>query len=202
MYQHVTGQRLILASGSPRRRELLGGCGLTPEVIVSHADETVLPGERPQALVERLSALKAGDVAMSHPEAWVLGGDTIVVLDDEILGKPNDAAHAEAMLQRMQGRSHEVWGSFSILHHGRAITQTRSHRSLVTMVPMSRARIAAYVATGEPLDKAGSYALQGIGAGLVRSVEGSHSNVIGLNLAAVLEDLESFGVIEVARRSS
>jgi len=202
MYQQVIGQRLILASGSPRRRELLGACGLTPEVIVSHADETVLPGERPQALVERLSALKAGDIARQHPDAWVLGGDTIVVLDDEILGKPNDPAHAEAMLWRMQGRSHEVWGSFSILHHGQAIVRTRSHRSLVTLEPMTPARIAAYVATGEPLDKAGSYALQGIGAGLVRSVEGSHSNVIGLNLAAVLDDLESLGIIAVARSGS
>jgi septum formation protein len=201
MYRHSPTQRLILASGSPRRRELLGACGLAPEIIVSNTDEAVLPAERPEALVERLSALKAGSVADQHPEAWVLGGDTIVVLDGEILGKPENPRHAEAMLQKMQGRSHAVWGSFSIINRMRAVTVTRSHRSLVTMVPLSAARIAAYVATGEPLDKAGSYALQGIGAGLVSSVEGSHSNVIGLNLSAVLEDLERLGVIEVAGRS-
>lgn len=197
MYRHAPAQHLILASSSPRRRELLGACGLTPEVIVSHADESALPAERPQSLVERLSACKAGSVSERHPEAWVLGGDTIVVLDGEILGKPESAGNAEAMLQKMQGRSHEVWGAFSIVHRDRGVTVTRSHRSLVTMVPMTSARIKAYVATGEPLDKAGSYALQGIGAGLVHGVEGSHSNVIGLNLAAVLDELERLGVIEV-----
>jgi septum formation protein len=198
MYRLAPQQQFVLASSSPRRRELLAACGLQPRIVVSHTDEAVLPGEAPQQLVERLAALKASAVALQHRTAWVLGGDTIVVLDGKILGKPESPAHAEAMLQSMQGRSHEVWGAFAVINIERGMTVTRSHRSRVTMVSMSAARIRAYVATGEPLDKAGSYALQGIGAGLVSAVEGSPTNVIGLNIPAVLAELEGLGVIEVA----
>jgi septum formation protein len=188
---------LILASGSPRRRELLNACGLRPEVIVPDADESALSGEAPQHLVERLSMLKARCVAEQNRGVWVLGGDTIVVLEGEILGKPENAGHAEAMLEKMQGRTHEVWGAFSVVNIEKGVGVTRSHRSKVTMTAMPPATIRSYVATGEPLDKAGSYALQGLGAGFVTAVEGSHSNVIGLNISAVLSELERLGVIEL-----
>jgi septum formation protein len=168
-----------------------------PEIVVPNCDETAESGETPVRLVERLAALKAGCVAEQHREAWVLGGDTVVVLGGEILGKPADRAHAVEMLQRMQGTTHEVWGAFALVRRQSGEVLVASHRSRVTLVAMSTARIEAYVATGEPLDKAGSYALQGIGAAFVESVEGSHSNVVGLNLAAVLRALEERGVIEL-----
>lgn len=199
MYQITPHTQFILASGSPRRRELLAECGIAPEIIVPNCDESSAPGESPRELVARLAALKAGVVAAMHAEAWVLGGDTVVALGDEILGKPTDAAHAVEMLTKMQGQTHEVWGGFALVCAARNETYVAVHRSRVVMAAMSPARIRAYVATGEPLDKAGSYALQGIGAGLVESVEGSHSNVIGLNIAAVLVELEQRGIIEFAR---
>jgi len=198
MYRIASRNQFILASSSPRRRELLAACGITPDIVVPNCDETAQLGEAPVRLVERLAALKASWVAGRYPRAWVLGGDTIVVLGGEILGKPTDRAHAIEMLGRMQGAMHEVWGAFALVRQESGEIVVASHRSRVSMMPMSPARIKAYVATGEPLDKAGSYALQGIGAGFVEAVEGSHSNVIGLNLAAVLGALEERGIIELA----
>ena len=187
--------RIILASTSPRRSELLTGCQLKFEVRPPECDETVLPGESPEALVHRLSRMKADVVANQNPDAWVIGGDTIVVLDGEILGKPKDSSDAIQMLQKMAGRQHVVFGGLTVTCKALGITETEVHQTSVLMVEMSPEVIRAYVATGEPMDKAGSYALQGIGGQFVQKVQGSYSNVIGLNITAVMATLRRYGAV-------
>jgi septum formation protein len=187
---------LILASGSPRRLELLQGCGLSFEVLVSGCDEENLAGESPEQMVKRLAEAKARFVAQKHPGAWVLGADTDVVLDGEILGKPQDAQDAEKMLAKIQGREHLVWGGFAILNQARGITHVEAHLSRVQIAPLNERVIRSYVATGEPLDKAGAYAVQGLGAAFISRIEGSYTNVVGLNLEAVLRKLNELGVVE------
>lgn len=187
---------IILASGSPRRSEMLQSCGIAFEKYVSECDEAVLPSETPKAMVERLAHLKAQTVATSHPSRWVLGADTTVVVDGDILGKPSDEEEAFSMLSRIQGREHEVWGAFSLVHVDSGIHKTVSHCSRVTMVALNDASIRAYIKTNEPMDKAGSYAIQGIGASIVAKVEGSYTNVVGLNLSSLLEVMLELKIVK------
>jgi septum formation protein len=185
-------RRIILASSSPRRRELLSQAGIPFEVVVSGCDEAEVPGEGPQAMVERLALLKAETVAREHPEAVVIGADTTVWIDDRALGKPESAAAASEMLARIAGRSHEVWGGIAVLSRAAGVERVWSHQTRVTMVALDAATIEWYVRTGEPMDKAGSYAIQGLGAQLVWSIEGSYSNVVGLNIAALVGVLDEY----------
>lgn len=173
---------LLLASGSPRRRELLDQIAVRHEVAPMDVDETPRPGEAPEELVERLARDKAV-AARGHaaPGQWVLAADTVVVVDGEALGKPADAAEAAAMLRRLSGRGHEVITGMALWREGETM-RSRHVRTEVRMRPLSEADIAAYWATGEPRDKAGAYAIQGRGAAFVESVRGSCSNVIGLPL--------------------
>ncbi len=180
---------LILASSSPRRREILSNAGLAFEVQVSNCDESLLPAERAQPMVERLARAKAQAVARQFPDRWVLGADTTVVADDEILGKPENADDARRMLQILQGRTHIVWGGIALVCEDRGYVRVASFSTEVSMRAMSAADIDAYIATGEPLDKAGAYAIQGIGAALIRSISGSYFNVVGLDIAAVVDML-------------
>lgn len=188
--------RLVLASASPRRRELLGQLGLDFEVSAADIDETPRQGERAPAYVLRLAREKARAVATRHPGAWVLAADTTVALGEELLGKPRDAAGAREMLGRLSGRTHEVHTGVALagptsghsVEHSRAVCTRVSFRSL------SAGEIAWYAGTGEPLDKAGSYAVQGKGGFLVAAVEGSPTNVIGLPLGETLELLARAGV--------
>jgi septum formation protein len=189
------GQQLILASGSPRRKELLGDVGLSFEILVPGSDEEVLPGESAMKMVERLALRKAWAIAEKNRTSWVLGADTTVVLHGEILGKPLDAQDAERMLSGLQGTTHQVVGAFAVINAARAVEHVEVHRSSVTMVPLSKERIRDYVSSGEPMDKAGSYAIQGIGASLVAAVDGSYTNVVGLNLSAVLQALLKLGAL-------
>ncbi|MBF0293932.1 MAG: septum formation inhibitor Maf [Magnetococcales bacterium] len=185
--------RLRLASASERRRTLLEQVGLRPEVHPTHLDETRLPGEEAEAYVERLSLLKAA--AGRDPNVdLVLGADTAVVLDGEILGKPADQQEAEAMLSRLSGRPHRVLTGVTLL--GSPYPQGRSLvvESGVWIKKLSQAEIRAYVASGEPMDKAGAYGIQGLGAFLVARVEGSWSGVAGLPLYETLGLLASFGL--------
>ena len=182
---------LILASGSPRRRRLLEQLGLVFRVDAAEVDETALPGEDPVSHVERLAAAKARAVASGHPGALVIGGDTVVVLGDEILGKPSDPAHAVEMLMRLQGREHRVVTGVAVV---------AGDRSATAVVPVDvrfrrfdRRLAEAYVATGEPMDKAGAYGIQGFGAALVQEIQGDFFGVMGLPLRVVLELLERFG---------
>ena len=171
---------IVLASGSPRRSELLAVLGLDFNVVAPHLDETPLPGETPLDLVSRLAVAKAAAVAAARPGAVVIGADTAVEIDGEILGKPVDAGDAERMLRTLSGRTHTVHTGVAVARAGDVGTATTS--SVVTMATLTDADIEWYLATGEPFDKAGSYALQGAGGVFVRTVSGSVSGVLGLPL--------------------
>jgi septum formation protein len=183
--------RLVLASASPRRRELLGQLGLRFEVVAADIDETPHLQESAEAYVLRLAREKARSVAARHPSAWVLAADTTVALGSELLGKPASVEEARSMLQRLSGRTHEVYTGVALA--GRA-EDSLVARSRVTFRELSMAEINWYAACGEPLDKAGSYAVQGKGGFLIASVEGSPTNVIGLPLAEAVALLERAGV--------
>jgi septum formation protein len=176
----------VLASSSPRRRRLLRDLGVTFSVLVPDVDERPLPGEPPGAHVRRLALAKARAVARGLARGsgahWVLGADTVVVLDGAILGKPRDAPHAARMLARLSGRTHEVFTGVALVPAAGGRARTAVVRSRVAMKPLDAATIRRYVAAGEPLDKAGAYAVQGRGRSLVAGVSGSLTNVIGLPL--------------------
>ena len=188
--------KLVLASASPRRSELLAAAGLRFEIAAADIDEQPLPGEPPEALVRRLAAAKAEAVANRFPHAWVVGADTVVVLDDEALGKPRDAAEACAMLQRLQGREHAVWGGLALHHGERGIVVNTVRVTKVRFAALRPHEIEAYVATGEPMDKAGAYAIQGRGGQFVEAIEGSYSNVVGLDVAELLKLLRSLQALD------
>jgi septum formation protein len=186
--------RLILASASPRRRELLASLGIPFEVVASDVDETLDAVALPDA-VARLALRKARAIAASRTAALVLGADTIVVIDGRALGKPAHAADARAMLRALRGRTHEVMTGIAVLDPASGRHAAETVISRVTMAAYTERDIEAYVATGEPLDKAGAYAIQGAGGALVARLEGSRSNVVGLPLAAAAELLRRFGVV-------
>jgi septum formation protein len=186
--------KLVLASASPRRRELLDQLGVRHVCEPPDIDETPVAGERAADYVQRLAREKASCVARHHPlsDCAVLAADTTVVLDDDVLGKPRDHFHGLAMLARLSGRSHSVmtavclqgaWGADSEL------VETR-----VEFQQLTRGVCEAYLATGEPWDKAGAYAIQGLGGALVRSIQGSYSNVVGLPLAETWQLLARHGI--------
>lgn len=183
---------MLLASSSPRRRELLTQIGVQFEVQVVPIDETPLPNEEPAAYVARLALAKAKAVLAQYPQATVLGSDTTGVLAGEILMKPVDADDAVRMLQRMSGKSHEVLTAVAVVNAEREAVQVVCTK--VTFCDLTRAQLEAYVATGEPLDKAGSYGIQGYGAVLVAGIEGSYSNVVGLPLTETAALLRTFNI--------
>ena len=188
----MTAEPLVLASQSPRRRDLLQMLGIPHVVAPVDLDERRLPNESPETYATRLAREKALAGATRHPGRWVLGADTVVVLDDELLGKPESAADAAAMLARMSGRHHEVVTGVALARDGSA--SIRLDRTTVWFRELDAARIAAYVATGEPLDKAGSYGAQGMGAVIVDRIEGDYFGVIGLPVRLVVELLEEAGL--------
>ena len=181
---------IVLASGSPRRRQLLEMLRIPFRVIAPDVDEHVLAGEAPAAYVTRLARVKAGVIAARVPGAVVLAADTTVVLDAEIFGKPASPAHAVAMLARLQGRTHEVMTAVTVMRD--AETAQALDVSRVTFRPADERTLAAYVATGEPLDKAGAYAIQGLGAPLIERVDGDFFGVMGLPLRLALDLLGRF----------
>ena len=183
--------RLVLASTSPRRADLLRSAGFGFDIDATSIDESVLVGESPAAHVRRLAREKAGVTAARHLEAAVLGADTVVVIDDLILGKPSDAADAGRMLTRLQGRTHEVVTGIALWCAGRV--EEAVETSAVTFAPMSEDEIAWYVGSGEPQDKAGAYAIQGLGSRFVTRISGSYSNVVGLPMARVYRLLQALG---------
>jgi septum formation protein len=187
---------LILASASPRRRELLTQAGLVFTIVPSRTTEEVWPAEAPQDYVVRVAEEKAREVATRHPHAWILAADTIVEIDGKILGKPRDEADGSRMLQLLSGRSHHVMTAFIILHAERQETAHQLVTSTVTFKTLSAAQITSYLATGEPADKAGAYAVQGLGGDLVQGVAGSYTNVVGLPMDEVLTALQTLGLVE------
>lgn len=183
--------QLILASSSPRRRQLLELLGLKFEVRSANIDESIQGGETPSAYVERVAMLKAVRVATQMPQALILGADTAVVVDGRVLGKPQSPADARRMLTLLSGRSHAVLTGIALAgtHQSSRIVESQ-----IDFRVLSRGEIDWYIRTGEPMDKAGAYGAQGIGSFLIQSVHGSYSNVVGLPLAETLLLLNRAGV--------
>lgn len=186
--------KFILASASPRRRELLASIGLDFDVRPSHIPEVHEEGEAPEEYVARLSRDKAHALASQNPSEWVIAADTTVMLDEQLLEKPVDAADAARMLATIAGRTHVVYTGVTLENLERDWRDTRVAESEVRMLPLSSEDIEWYVKTGEPLDKAGAYAVQGIGAMFIESIHGSYTNVVGLPLATLFQMLRRAGM--------
>lgn len=190
----TTVQPWILASGSPRRAGLLRSLGLSFEIKPSGADES-RPHTRPEEQAQLWAGEKVQTVSEQYPDHWVLGADTIVVLGQTIYGKPRDPDEARLTLIQLSGRVHQVITGLCLARRSSGYLQTVSVCTRVRFKDLSEDEIMAYVATGEPLDKAGSYGIQSLGAFLVRSVKGSYTNVVGLPLAETIEWLMRFRII-------
>lgn len=181
---------LVLASGSPRRRDILAALGLTFTVRRPDLEETIVPGESPESAVLRLAEKKADSVSVA-PGELVLAADTVVVLDGDLLGKPADDREAIEMLMRLSGCSHEVFTGLALRVERRTVSMVT--RTEVTFRSFDRVECEAYVATGEPLDKAGAYGIQGFGSALVECIHGDFFNVMGLPVATLLRLFASLG---------
>ena len=184
--------RVILASQSPRRRELLALIGITHEVRPADIDETYFPGEKPPAHAERLARGKCAVIVEREPDALVIGSDTIVVVDGDVLGKPADEADAARMLRRLSGRSHVVVTAVAVSWRGE--TRSAVEEVNVTFHSLSDGDLAAYIATREPMDKAGAYGIQGYGATIVERVDGDYFAVMGLPLQLLVRVLRELGI--------
>jgi len=184
--------RVILASQSPRRRELLALIGITHEVRPADIDETYFPGERPAAHAERLARGKCAVIVEREPDALVIGSDTIVVVGGDVLGKPADEPDAARMLRRLSGRSHVVVTAVAVSWRGE--TRSAVEEVNVTFHSLSDGDLAAYIATREPMDKAGAYGIQGYGATIVERVDGDYFAVMGLPLQLLVRVLRELGI--------
>lgn len=187
--------QLILASKSARRRYLLGQAGLHFSVIPSQVDESSIAVSSPELYAKQLAEAKAMDVAQNHPESWVIGADTIVLIDGLILGKPESKQHAVEMLNRLSGQTHQVITGYCICRKSSGKCIIDSVKTDVTFKTLSDREIEWYTHTSEPFDKAGAYAIQGFGTFLVKSIHGSYSNVVGLPVCEVIEHLIREGVV-------
>ena len=172
--------KLILASASPRRQQLLTQVGVPFTIEPADIDERVTPGEAPRDYVLRMAYEKAQRVSRQRPAAFVLGADTIVTIDEEILGKPRDLAEARRMLHRLSGRTHSVMTGLALLHHDRGVVQQDTVSTAVRFRPLSEHDIETYVSTTKPLDKAGAYAIQDSARAFVETYDGCYTNVVGL----------------------
>jgi septum formation protein len=188
-------QPLILASGSPRRLEMLRGLGIEVDVVPVPVNETPFAGEDPDDFAQRMAAAKASAAAEKNPASWVLGADTVVSVAGNILGKPKDAADALAILKQLVNTTHRVMTGTCIHYPAQHVQTTWVDTTTVTFIDAADDVLAAYIGTGEPLDKAGAYGIQGIGSFLVREIRGSCTNVIGLPLDSVVLILLRHGII-------
>jgi len=191
---------IILASASPRRTELMALAGIEFSVVPADIDEAVLPGEKPAEHVMRLSREKADAVAGTTNGRYFIGADTVVVLEERIMGKPADEAEAFRMLAALSGRDHEVITGFSVFDKVSGIHLSRCVRTEVTFKELSEREIRSYIASGCPMDKAGAYAMQGGAVHFIRSICGSYTNVIGLPMTELYETLCQLGALDVDRR--
>ncbi len=187
--------KFILASASPRRQELLRSVGLKFKTIPAHVNEDHIRGESPRQHVRRLAQEKALLISRKHPQAWVLGADTIVVIDGLILGKPKNKTQAREMLERLSGRRHTVFTGFTLANNAAGLIKTKVVQSAVRFKKISAGEMEWYISSAEPYDKAGGYAMQGKGAYFIKSIRGSYTNVIGLPLGEVLETLKKLEAI-------
>ena len=193
--------KLILASASPRRAEILRNAGFRFEVQPAHVDETPLPGEAAEAYVQRVATAKAAAAATSleanASRAVVIGADTVVVVDGRILGKPADAADARRMLKLLSGRDHDVLTGLSFLTMPTGAETVRVESTRVSFLPLSDEGIEDYLLTGEPFDKAGAYGIQGIGGRFISRIEGCYFNVMGLPIARTIALLAEAQAVSV-----
>lgn len=196
--KNAVNEPIILASSSPRREMLLRSIGIEPRIIPSDADESYDPSHSPSNIVCALALRKARSVAQEqmavHETGIIVGADTIVVLAGQVLGKPKSRAHAIEMLSMLQGKQHEVYTGVAIVDARSGITRSDYSKTFVRMKPCSQDKVERYVDTGEPLDKAGAYAIQGLGAMLIDCIEGCYFNVVGLPLSLLSDMLEEFGI--------
>lgn len=193
--------RLILASKSPRRYELLKQVGLHFDVVHSNIEEeNFVRDESPRGHVIRLAEEKARDVGQKCPDSWVLGADTVVYIDGIILGKPKTHEEAVDMLRRLGGQEHSVLTGFSVLNVSKGKGERGAVETAVKVKPLSPVEMEWYVQTGEPFDKAGAYAIQGIGSFMIESIHGSYTNVVGLPVCEVIELLVRLGAITISER--
>ena len=188
---------LILASKSPRRRYLLEQAGLSFSVIPSNIDETSVPISPPETYVQVMAVAKANYVSGRHPEKWVIGADTIVLIDGTILGKPGSKDEARTMLKRLSGQTHLVLTGYAICCKTRNRKFSETVKTEVLFKNLTDEEIEWYIHTAEPFDKAGAYAIQGLGTFLVKSINGSYTNVVGLPVCEVIEFLIKEGVLEL-----
>jgi septum formation protein len=186
----MTHPRVVLASASPRRRELLALVGIEHDVRPANIDESYLPGETPREHAERLAREKAS--ALELPDAVTIGSDTIVVVDGDVLGKPRDREHAQAMLRRLSGRSHVVMTAVAVRWQGNLVSGLEEVG--VTFRMLTDDEIDRYISTGEPMDKAGAYGIQGYGATIVERVAGDYFAVMGLALNLLVRLLRASGL--------
>jgi septum formation protein len=200
---------LVLASASPRREELLRNAGITFEIEPAHIAEDPLPGEPPRVLAERLAKEKAAAISAQRKSDYILGADTVVVVAGEMLGKPYDNADATHMLKLLSGRTHQVITGVCLMGPVTQVTTSktpptpvgwfedvRSETTQVTMASLTDQEISYYVSTGEPMDKAGAYGIQGIASRWVTRVEGDYSNVVGLPVSLVYRMLVAHGLLQ------
>jgi septum formation protein len=187
--------RIVLASASPRRLELLASAGVEFDVCASDIPEEPIPGEAPADFATRLARDKAVATAARTEGRWFVGADTIVVCDGEIMGKPVDEADAVRMLRKLSGVSHEVITGYAVYDRERDGLLCKAVVTKVVFKPLRDEEISAYVATGCPMDKAGAYAIQGGAAYMVERIDGSYTNVVGLPLCEVVEDLRRIGAL-------
>ena len=190
--------KIVLASAAPRRSELLSQVGIDFEVIPSNIPEEPLDGETPSEHVIRLAFQKASEVAGRVGDGkWVIGSDTVVIIDDEILGKPEDEIDARRMLKKLSGREHRVITGYSIINSSSGTDIKKSVDTAVKFKPLTDDEIKGYVDSGEPMDKAGAYAIQGLGSFMVEGIIGSYSNVVGLPVCQIVNDLEALGAVKL-----
>jgi len=192
--------KLFLASTSPRRQELIRRLGLPVEILKNTADETYEPEWSPEEVVQHLSKIKAQGAYTSlratpkGEEGILVGADTIVAMNQTILGKPRDVTHATTMLESLQGNQHKVFTGITLIETNTGKRITTYESTDVWMKSLDRDQIERYITTGEPMDKAGSYGIQGIGATLIHRIEGDYFNVVGLPLSKLADQLKEFGV--------
>ncbi len=189
-------EEIVLASGSPRRRAYFEDLGITFRVVPANIPEQRQPEEKSRAYIERLAREKAEHVAVNNPEHWIVAADTVVCIDDTVLEKPVDETAAVEMLQRLSGRKHSVRTAVCLWNGMLGVCDVSIVSTTVVFWDVTKSMILAYVRSGEPMDKAGSYGIQGKGAFLVREIHGSYSNVVGLPLYEFYEMLNRYGLLE------
>ncbi|MCB0318016.1 MAG: septum formation protein Maf [Bdellovibrionales bacterium] len=195
MFKLRTGTDLILASGSPRRKKILEDMGLHFRIQKPDIEEVRLKDESPEKYASRLAFEKAQKVAMEFPTSWILAADTDVFIDGEVLGKPVDEDDAFRLLRLISGRDHSVWSSFALLCEDLGKNCVVASESVVSISKLSDEDIWSYIATGEPMDKAGAYAAQGIASSFINKITGNYDSIVGLDSCKLREKLLEFGLL-------